>query len=63
MEGLLEDIFKFATLMPRVATNTKRPDYLQEVDDIMELAEIREEVLRRVDVAINQVLELRKKVQ
>lgn len=55
VDGLLDDIFKFATLMPRVAKNDVRSDYLSEVDEIIELAEIRDEILRRVDVAILQV--------
>ena len=55
MEGLLDDIFKFASLVPRVAKHLPRTDYLAEVDDIIELAEIREEILRRVDAVINQV--------
>ena len=55
MEGLIEDIFKFASLVPRVATHHNRSDYLGEVDDIIELAEIREELQRRVDTVITQV--------
>ena len=51
----MDDIFKFATLMPRVAAHTGRPDYLQEVDDIIELAELRDDILRRVEAVINQV--------
>ena len=58
VESLLDDIFKFATLMPRVASHLNRPDYLQEVDDILELAELREDILRRVDAVINQVRKL-----
>ena len=56
MESLLDDIFKFATLVPRVAAHAPRANYLQEVDDIMELAELREDILRRVDAVINQVI-------
>lgn len=55
MEGLLDDIFKFASLVPRVAKHSTRSDYLSEVDEIVELAEIREEILRRVDAVIHQV--------
>lgn len=55
MEGLLDDIYKFASLVPRVAKNSDRTDYLCEVDEIIELAEIRDEILRRVDAVIHQV--------
>ncbi len=55
VEGLLDDIFKFASLVNRIATHSTRLDYLNEVDDIIELAEIREEIMRRVDGAIHQV--------
>lgn len=52
----MEDIFKFATLVPRVASHTSLPHYLGEVDDIVELSEIKEELVRRVDLVISQVI-------
>lgn len=55
MEGLLDDIYKFASLVPRVAKHSNRTDYLSEVEEIIELAEIRDEILRRVDAVIHQV--------
>ena len=52
----MDDIFKFATLVPRVASHTSLPHYLGEVEDIVELSEIKEELIRRVDLVISQVI-------
>ena len=51
----MEDIFKFATLVPRVASHNIQPDYLEEVEEMEELASIREEIFRRVTQAIIKV--------
>ena len=55
MEGLLEDIFRFASLVPRVAKHHTQPDYLADVDEIAELSDMRDEILSRVSAAINSV--------
>ena len=55
MEGLLDDIFRFASLVSRVANHHTQPDYLADVDEIAELSDMRDEVLSRVSAAINSV--------
>ena len=55
IEGLIEDIFKFGTLMPRLAKHHNQPDYLSELDEIAELSDIRDEILSRVSAGIAQV--------
>lgn len=56
MDSLLEDIFNFASLVPRVASHFTQTDYLGDVDDMDELSEIREEILRRVKLALHKVV-------
>ena len=55
VEGLLDDIFRFASLVPRVAKHHAQPDYLGDVDEIAELSDMRDEILSRVSAAINSV--------
>ena len=55
VEGLLEDIFKFASLVPRVAKHHAQPDYLVDMDEIAELSDMRDEILSRVSAAITSV--------
>jgi len=54
VDGLVNDMYKFATLMHRVSTQSGRQDYLREVEEISELVEIKEELTQRVDAVINQ---------
>ena len=53
--GLLDDIFRFGSLVPRVAKHNDQPDYLNDVEEIVELSDQRDEVLTRVSSAISQV--------
>ena len=55
MEGLIDDIFKFGSLMPRLHKQHNQSDYLGELDEIAELSDIRDEILSRVSAAITQV--------
>ncbi len=54
VDGILEDVFNFATLIPRVA-HLDMPDYLEDVEEMEELSDMREEILRRVNLAITKV--------
>jgi len=54
VDSILEDIFNFATLIPRVA-RLEVPDYLEDVEEMDELSDIRDEILRRVSLAITKV--------
>ena len=55
VEGLIDDIFKFGTLMPRLTKLHQQPDYLAELDEIAELSDMKDEILSRVSSAITQV--------
>ena len=55
VEGLLEDVFRFATLVPRLAAHHPQPDYLVDVDEIAELSDLRDEILQRVSAVQTQV--------
>ena len=54
MDSILEDIFNFATLILRVA-RMEVPDYLEDVEEMDELSDIRDDILRRVSLAITKV--------
>ena len=55
VEGLLDDVFRFGSLVPRVASHLDQPDYHGDVEEIADLSDIREDVLTRVSSAITQV--------
>ncbi|XP_064397591.1 dynein beta chain, ciliary-like isoform X3 [Halichondria panicea] len=57
VEGLIDDIFKFGTLMPRLTKQHQQPDYLAELDEIAELSDMKDEILSRVSSAITQSME------
>ena len=59
VEELLEDIFKFASLVPRVAKHKEMDNYLPEVEELVELLDLREEIMQRVSNAIDKALEHR----
>ena len=57
VEELLDDMFKFASLVPRVAVHKGMDDYLPEVEELADLLDMREEVLSRVSAAVDKVME------
>ena len=59
VEELLEDVFKFASLVPRVAKHKDMDSYLPEVEELVELLDLREEIMQRVSNAIDKALEHR----
>ena len=46
-EGLVDDIFKVASLVPRVATHKGPDDYLSDVEELAELLDLKEELMSR----------------
>ena len=56
VESLLDNIFRFGSLMSHVASHYEQPDYLTDVEEIAELSEMKEDILNRVSNAITQVL-------
>ena len=59
VEELLDDVFKFASLVPRVAAHKGMPDYLSEVEELADLIDMREEVLSRGLQAVEKASEYR----
>ena len=57
VEGLLDDIFHFASLIPRVAHHQEQPNYLTDVEEIADLSDMREEMMSRVEKGIQQAAE------
>ncbi len=53
--GLLDDVFQFGSLVPRVARHREQPDYLLDVEEVVYLSDQREEILARVSSALGQV--------
>ena len=52
---MLDDMFRFGSLVRRVAAHNDQADYLVDVEEMMELSDQRDEVLARVSNAITQV--------
>ena len=59
IEELVEGMFQFASLVPRVATHKQAKDYLSEVEELTELVDLREEVIHRATSAVEKALEHR----
>ncbi len=59
VESLLDDVFHFASLIPRVAQHQEQPHYQTDVEEIVELVDMKEEVMMRVEKAIEQAAEHR----
>ena len=53
--GLLDDIFRFGSVVSRVASHGDQSDYLNDVEEIDDLSEQREEIMQRVSAAVSQV--------
>ena len=59
VEDLLDDMFGFASLIPRIAAHKGMVDYLPEVEELAELLDLREEIMTRVTSAIEKAVEYR----
>ena len=57
VEGLIDDLFKAASLIPRVAVHSGLEGYHTDVEEIAELSDIRDEILSRVQKGINSALQ------
>ena len=57
VEDLIKDMFKVATLVPRVAKHKDVEDYLSEVEELAELLDMREEIITRVTNASEKATE------
>lgn len=59
IEELVDGMFQFASLVPRVATHKEAKNYLSEVEELTELVDLREEVIHRATSAVEKALEHR----
>ena len=59
VEGLLDDAFKFASLVPRIAPHRGSDNYQEEVEELAELCDMKEEIMSRVNTAVEQAMEHR----
>ena len=59
IEDLLDDIFKFASLVPRVAVHKGQNDYLAEAEELEDLLDMKEEIVSRVTAATDKAIDFR----
>lgn len=59
IDGLIDDIFKVASLVPRVAKHKNLTNYMTDVEELAELLDLKEEILSRVNRALDKALEFR----
>ena len=59
IENLLDDMFHFASLVPRIATHKGMDDYLSEVQELADLLDMKEEIVTRVTSATEKAIEFR----
>ena len=51
----MDDVFRVASLVHRVASHSEISDYLTEIEEIVDLSDARDEILNRVSNVITQV--------
>lgn len=59
VEGLLDDIFKFASKVPRLATHKESPNYQEEVEELAELLDMRESIMSHINTAVDRAQDYR----
>uniref|UniRef100_A0A4W3JPZ5 Dynein axonemal heavy chain 11 n=1 Tax=Callorhinchus milii TaxID=7868 RepID=A0A4W3JPZ5_CALMI len=59
VEGLLSDIYKMAAQIKRLAGHLEMDNYQNDMEDILDLSEIRQEIMDRVTDVINKATEYR----
>ena len=59
VEGLIDDVFKAASLIPRVAKHMGQEGYHSDVEEIAELSDIKDELLSRVQKGVNAAIQYR----
>ncbi|KAG7469713.1 hypothetical protein MATL_G00131750 [Megalops atlanticus] len=59
VEGLLGDIFRMSAQVKRVAAHLGMDNYQHDMDDMLDLADLRQEVMERVDDVIKKALQYR----
>ncbi|XP_078394996.1 dynein axonemal heavy chain 11-like [Cetorhinus maximus] len=59
VEELISDIYKMAALVKRVADHLEIDNYQNDMEDILDLSDIRQEIMDRVTEVINKAVEYR----
>lgn len=59
VEGLVQDVFHVATLVPRLAKHNGMEHYQADVEDMLELGEMKGELMDRCQTVITKALEFR----
>ena len=55
IEGIVDDAYKLSSLIPRIAKHNGMDHYQIELDDMLDLSEMRHELMDRVTAVINKV--------
>ncbi|VDI07166.1 dynein heavy chain, axonemal [Mytilus galloprovincialis] len=59
VDSILGDIFKQSALIPRLATHSGQEHYQQDMEEMEELADMRSEMMDRVNIIMNKGMEYR----
>ena len=54
VEGVVEDVFNMATLIPRVASHLEATDYVKDMEEIVDLSDKKEEIANCVSLVVDQ---------
>ena len=55
IEGIVDDAYKLSSLIPRIAKHNGMDHYQIELDDMLDLSEMRHDLMDRVSAVINKV--------
>ncbi|CAH1258196.1 DNAH17 [Branchiostoma lanceolatum] len=59
VEGIVNDIYKISSLVPRLATHSGLEHYQADLEDMMDLSEMRSELMERIQTVMNKAIEYR----
>ena len=54
VEGVVEDMFNFASLVPRVASHLEATNYVKDMEEIVDLSDKKEEILNCAQLVVEQ---------
>ena len=55
IEGIVDDAYKLSSLIPRIAKHNGMDHYQIDLDDMLDLSEMRHDLMDRVTAVINKV--------
>lgn len=59
VEGLVTDIYRQAALIPRLAIHTGREDYQMDLEQMVDLSDMRNELMERMNSVMSKAIEYR----